>query len=98
MKAKNVTSTNAKGQIVIPKDIRDKLGITPQVPLYVTKKENTVCIQPIHDVITEDKNKKEYLAILDETHGTWQDENWGRHRKKRRKIELEATEKKKQPW
>ena len=98
MKAKNITSTNAKGQIVIPKEIRDKLGITPQIPLYVTAKKNGVYIQPIQNLVTQPEDNQAYLKLLDKTQGAWVDDDWQQQRPKRRKAELKATEKNKQSW
>ncbi len=44
-----VVKTHAKGQIVIPKDIRDNLGIMPGKPVSVKLVDDHVEIRPLPD-------------------------------------------------
>ena len=44
-----VVKTHAKGQIIMPKDVRDKLGIRPGTFLSVTLVDDHVEIRPLPD-------------------------------------------------
>ena len=44
-----IVKTHAKGQIIIPKDIRDKLGIKPGKQLFVKVVGDHVEIKPLPD-------------------------------------------------
>jgi AbrB family looped-hinge helix DNA binding protein len=44
-----VVKTHAKGQIIMPKDVRDKLGIKPGTSLSVTLVDDHVEIRPLPD-------------------------------------------------
>jgi AbrB family looped-hinge helix DNA binding protein len=44
-----IVKTHAKGQIIMPKEIRDKLGIKPGKALSVKLVEDHVEIQPLPD-------------------------------------------------
>lgn len=98
MKIKHITKPNKKGQIVIPKEIRDKLGINPSVPLNLSVTGNSIHIQPIKEVVTEPQTESTYVDILDKTKGKWDKEEWKKTREKRKKTELKASEKRKQQW
>ncbi|MDJ0818250.1 MAG: AbrB/MazE/SpoVT family DNA-binding domain-containing protein [Desulfobacterales bacterium] len=45
----SIVKTSSKGQVVIPKDIREKLGITPGKRLLFRVIENHVEITPLPD-------------------------------------------------
>ncbi len=45
------TSVTQKGQITIPKDIRDKLGIKEYDRVIVSEKNNQISIQPVKDIL-----------------------------------------------
>ena len=43
------TKVSDKGQVVIPKEIRDKLGLTPGTVLKVTIEEKKVVLEPVEE-------------------------------------------------
>ncbi len=99
MKVVNVTTTNQKGQLVIPKKMRDKLGIDSSVPLNLVLRDNGIYIAPIEEVITKVEKEDSYLDLLAKTKGGWaKTEDWKETRKKRKGIELEASEERKKKW
>lgn len=98
MKIGTITQPNQKGQIVIPKQMREKLKITHSSMLNLILRENVIYIYPIEEVITKTNREISYLELLKKTQGSWSKENWVGLRKKRRKIELGASTKRKQQW
>jgi len=89
MKSSYISSTNVKGQIVIPKSLRDELDITPQTLLNITCSGEGLYLHPIESVINRSQTKigGAYLALLKATVGAWKNETWSELRKKRKKIE-----------
>jgi len=67
----NIIQPNVKGQIVIPKDIRDKTGITPSSLLTISLEGQQITIKRVHDVITDQPKEPTYLYILQKTIGAW---------------------------
>lgn len=98
MKIGIITQTNQKGQIVIPKKIREALGINEKTPLNIILSDNGIHIYPIEEVITKTESESTYLEILKKTQGGWKNENWATIEKKRKKIELDASKKRKKLW
>lgn len=99
MKVGIITQTNKKGQIVIPKEIRDALGIAANIPLNVVLRGEGIYIYPIREVITDlDTNNNAYLKILEKTLGSWKQDSWKKTEQTRRKIEIRATTKNKKAW
>ena len=45
-----VTTISQKGQIVVPKDIRDQLNIKPSDSLKVTRENKTIIVEPLTSV------------------------------------------------
>lgn len=96
MKIGDIATTNSKGQLVIPASIRAKLGITDQIPLHLVVKGNSIYITPIREIITIAESDNTYFEILKKTKGTWRNQKTASA--ERKKLELEASIKRKQPW
>jgi len=94
----NILTTNDKGQIVIPKEMRKALGINPDIALNLTLRGNGIYIYPIEEVITKLESESSYLSLLEKTKGSWEQEDWQGTRKIRRKIEEAASAKRKNLW
>lgn len=56
---------STKGQVVIPKEIRDKLGITPDDRLRIYDQNGKVIIEPILDASEDPWDGMEVLDIQD---------------------------------
>ena len=99
MKVGIITKPNEKGQIVIPKDIRDKLGINEQVPLNIILRGNGIYLYPVVDVIGKTDDENVYAKILEKTKGAWS--TFQENKKgaiSRKQIELKASQKRKHTW
>lgn len=100
----NIVEPNSKGQIVIPKKIRDNLGISPGTPLNMVVRDDIIHLYPVKEVTTNTEveiARKRLLIALEKTRGAWADEDWEVYDKKerqRRKQELESTRKLKKSW
>ncbi len=94
----NIVEPNNKGQIVIPKQVRDKLGITPQTPLNLVVRGKGIYLYPIDEVLIRMEGESSYLRLLEQTQGSWADDDWRKQEKKIRRIELEAARKIKHAW
>jgi len=75
MKIGTITKTNQKGQIVIPKAMREELGIDANVPLNLALKDDGIYIYPVDAVFAIKKGEGSYLDILAKTQGTWAKED-----------------------
>lgn len=89
---------NQKGQIVIPKKARQALNINPGTPLNLIVRGGEIYIHPVEEVIVKTEKESTYSEILEMTRGAWLDEDWDALRKRRRKIELAASRKRKKAW
>jgi len=99
MKIGTIVQANQKGQIVIPKKIREAFGITPDVPLNVVQTADGISLYPMKEMYCQPvSDQSPYLDILKKTQGAWVDEDWDSVRKKRKKIELAASRKRKNAW
>ena len=98
MKVGNITQTNQKGQIVIPKNIRIELGIDENVFLNMIVRGGGIYIYPIEETVTNIEKESSYLDILQKTKGTWAGDDWEETSKKRRRIELKASRERKKAW
>ncbi len=97
MKVGKLINTNSKGQIVIPQEYRNLLGITPDVLLNVTPKLNGIFIQLVEKVLPKTDSKDDlYLDVLKSTRGTWG--SVSTDTAKKRKIELNASDTRKKKW
>lgn len=98
MKLGIIIKSNEKGQLVIPKDLREKLGIEPDSLLHVVLRGDGIYIYPVHGIIKDTKNENSYVKVLERTKGTWaQAVNNGASGTKRQ-LELEASTKRKRAW
>ena len=68
-----IVTPMARGQITIPKQFRDKLGITPKTPLNLTLEEDKIVVKPLTKVIADESpyiikpkyTKEEYMKVLE---------------------------------
>lgn len=94
-----ISTTNIKGQIVIPKEYRDKLKIDDSVPINIILTENGLFLYPIKELHATVKEENDYYSILKKTQGAWAGDDWEKTEKRQRKIELkEAIKLKKSSW
>ncbi|HVC36567.1 MAG TPA: AbrB/MazE/SpoVT family DNA-binding domain-containing protein [Candidatus Dormibacteraeota bacterium] len=93
-----LTNTNDKGQIVIPKEIRDSLAINSKVTLSVTQTGNGIYIYPVEDFIIKTTGESSYSHLLAKTKGTWDNEDWDSTRAQKSKAELSASQDRKSSW
>lgn len=98
MKVVNIVQTNQKGQIVIPKDCRESLGIETNSLLNLMLRGKGIYIFPVEEVITKAEVESSYAKVLEKTQGAWAEDNWDKTQRKRRKIELTASKKRKKTW
>ena len=96
MKIGVITQTNTKGQIVIPKKMRDELGITVGSHLHLLVQDNGIYMRPVNDVVHRGESAQDYYAALKKTQGSWAGDDWKATETKRSKIELSAAKKAKQ--
>lgn len=77
MKVGTITTTNQKGQIVIPQKIREQLGIYPNSVLNLIPTGDGIFLYPIEEVITKGEKEDSFFEVLKKTKGSWNKENWG---------------------
>lgn len=98
MKIGSFTTPNDKGQIVIPKEIREALHINPTVTLNVILAGNGIYIYPVEEFLTKAEGESSYIKLLEKTKGTWKDEKWDTLKSGKSKIELAASTSRKNSW
>ncbi len=98
MKVGTITKPNVKGQVVIPKEMRDSLGITTDMVLNLVLVGNGIYIYPITEILTKSDSDNSYLQLLAKTKGSWSDEDWDELPKTRSKFELKASQSRKNSW
>lgn len=93
MKVGEITTTNAKGQVVIPKKMRDQLGLTPQSVLNIVLWDNGIFITPITGITTKVDSDDSSAEILKRTQGSWgpPSEEEEKMEEKRRRLEINAS-------
>lgn len=97
MKIGIITKANEKGQVVIPKEYREALGISNNIALNMVLRGSGIYIYPVTEVSGLAETEDSYMHILKRTKGSWKDD-WDKTRKRRKKIELAASKKRKQLW
>lgn len=100
MKIGIITQVNQKGQMVIPKTVRKKFGIGQHTNLNILIRDEGFVVYPIEGIVgkSESGNNKAFLELLTKTQGAWAGDDWETTEKKRRKIELAASQKRKNVW
>lgn len=65
-----------RGQITLPKAVREKLGITQGMPLNLVVEDGTIKIKPLHTMVVDSPrvikptlSRKEYVKALRAMHG-----------------------------
>ncbi len=98
MKILQIAYTNQKGQLVIPKKMRDQFAIDESVPLKLELKSGGIQVTPIKDLFTNSESKRQrFLNILEKTQGAWSDfdeKAWN----KQKALESKLTAERKKPW
>jgi AbrB family looped-hinge helix DNA binding protein len=95
MKVRDFVKTSPRGQIVIPKRMRDALSIDENTQLQIVLKDDRIFIEPVEEILPKRTKYLSYLDILEKTKGTWKDNDWDKTARKRRRIELEASRRRK---
>ncbi len=100
MKIGIISKPNQKGQVVIPKSIRDTLGITQDTSLNIVLRGNGLYIYPIDEVKGLFDDAQSYASILRKTQGSWGEESPEEkaRNKAHRDLELKASKLRKQQW
>ena len=98
MKVGLVSRTNEKGQLVIPKKVRQLLGIKSNSLLNLVLRGGGLYIYPVEEVLVKGETENFYLKILEKTQGGWAREDLSSLRKRRKKIELDASKKRRTKW
>ena len=98
MKVGIITQPNAKGQVVIPKEFREALGIKKNISLNMMIRGNGIYIYPVFDVTSAIESEPSYLKILEMTRGEWKGEEGDKARARKRKFEISASKKRKEVW
>lgn len=93
-----IAKPNQKGQIVIPKEYREALGIDVGVLLNLIMRGGGIYIYPISEVVGATELEGSYLKVLEKTKGKWIEKDWVKSRGKRKKLELSASRKRRQQW
>lgn len=95
-----IVNTNVKGQVVIPKKIRDSLAISPQTPLQIIQAGQSIVLHPISDVVRRTDSRETWRDILEMTAGSWGPATGKENKsdKKRERTELLAARKRRIAW
>ena len=99
MKIRSFTTPNEKGQIVIPKKIRDALGINSNVTLNIMQAGKGIYIYPVEEFVTKAEEESSYIQLLEKTKGSWgKKEIDDASKTQRSQLELKASKKRKNAW
>ena len=64
MKVGTLTQANQKGQIVIPKEMRENLGIERDSLLQLILRGKGIDVYPVEEIITRTKKEPSYVKVL----------------------------------
>ncbi len=100
MKVGYLATSNIKGQIVIPKVLRDALVITPETVLNIIPSSEGLYLYPVSEVTTLAETESAFMSLLKSAQGAWGKAGLEEKTKqaKQRKIELEASKNRKKVW
>ena len=101
MQHPTTTKSNIKGQIVIPKKLRDKLGIGPETIIEITEQGRGFYVAPISgQAIRVGDGNKAWLEVLKRTQGAWGSETADekKYRLARERKERLAVKKMREVW
>ncbi|NCN06310.1 MAG: AbrB/MazE/SpoVT family DNA-binding domain-containing protein [Candidatus Pacebacteria bacterium] len=99
MKIQTIVQPNQKGQIVIPKAIRQQLGITSNTQLHLVSSASSFVITPLtNTTFPKLLENQTYADVLEETKGAWANDSWPETQKSRDNIERIAADKPKKAW
>ncbi|MBI4599781.1 AbrB/MazE/SpoVT family DNA-binding domain-containing protein [Candidatus Uhrbacteria bacterium] len=87
-----ITQPNTKGQVVIPKELRERFVITDRSSVNIIPYEDGLYLHPIHSVFSKGPAASAYQKTLLKTKGSWGaiDE---KHERAHRARELSAARK-----
>ncbi len=71
MQIPTITKPNIKGQIVIPKKLRDELGIGPETLVEITKQGRGLYVAPMGGSGAAGDSNQAWLDVLKRTQGAW---------------------------
>lgn len=101
MQISTLTKPNIKGQIVIPKKLRDKLGISHETTIEIIEQGRGFFVAPVsgYSVRASDGNKA-WLEVLKRTQGAWGPETAEekKHRLAMERRERLAVKKMREAW
>lgn len=101
MKVGYIAEPNSKGQIVIPKKIRDDLKIDENTPLNLSIMGNGIWMHPVREILTDNELKDShslYLEVLEKTRGILAGKPYYKNEKTRSKLALKASARRKKAW
>jgi AbrB family looped-hinge helix DNA binding protein len=97
MKIGEIVKPNTKGQVVIPKDYREKLGIVNSTWLNIIPRGGGLYIVPIKGISQFAETEDNYYNTLLKTKGAWGKED-NRKDQEKRKLELDASKERRKKW
>lgn len=87
-----ITQPNSKGQVVIPKELRDRFGISDRSSINIIPYEHGLYLHPIHSVFSQGPAAAAYQKMLVKTKGSWGASD-AKQERARRSHELSAARK-----
>ncbi len=91
----HIAQPNTKWQIVIPKKVRDELGLSSPIPMTIHAENGRVHMTPLEQPKSHQFNREKLIAALAKARGMWGPETPEEKRKRleREKLELLASKK-----